>query len=214
MPDKITSEFPTMGEAAIHGMVNVSATGAEPHVYRGVRQTEVQRTSGMNRAPVPDVPEVQSAAYEGIIAPNVAGKVGPTRFEEGLGADPRYPTSFVQGIVNGYMTAPNQPQHNASYAVMSSKTADGRGAFGRTSPPPTWDEVRGSELAAFAQGSGYSRALDAEQAVRQPPLRVGADLSRLQFDEKGRQVYERASAVNDDRFRPNAASGYRAGEPR
>jgi hypothetical protein len=56
--------------------------------------------------------------------------------------------------------------------------------------------------------------LDAEQAVSQPLLQVGTDLSCLQLDEKGRQVYERASAVNYDRFRPNAASGYRAGENR
>jgi hypothetical protein len=88
---------------AIHG-VNVSATGMEPHRYRPRQPVQPTPATAHNRAPVPvGMTEQQSNVYEKILAPNTAGKVGPTRFEEGLGADPAVPANFVGGIAHGYI---------------------------------------------------------------------------------------------------------------
>lgn len=65
-------------------------------------------------APQDMFPERVSAVYERKIAPNMPGGRGPMYFEEGLGTDPGVPYEFGNGIMQGYITAPGRPNHNAN----------------------------------------------------------------------------------------------------
>lgn len=67
-----------------------------------------------NLAPNPQYPEHVGAVYERKMAPNAPGGRGPLRFEEGLGTDTDIPNEFVKGIMQGYVTAPGRPNHNAN----------------------------------------------------------------------------------------------------
>jgi hypothetical protein len=46
------------------------------------------------------------------MGPNVSGRTGPLRFEEGLATDTDIPDDFSQGMSDGYMTGPGSPNHN------------------------------------------------------------------------------------------------------
>jgi hypothetical protein len=51
-------------------------------------------------------------SFQRVMGPNVAQRVGPLRFEEGLATDTDVPDDFQQGMADGYMTGPGSPNHN------------------------------------------------------------------------------------------------------
>ena len=63
-------------------------------------------------APMNPYPERVSNTFEVDVADDRPGRVGPTRFEEGLATDPSVPGNFVTGISQGYVTAPGRSNHN------------------------------------------------------------------------------------------------------
>lgn len=67
-----------------------------------------------NLAPVPHLPERVGTVYEAKIAPSIPGNHGPLRFEEGIGTDTDVPNEFTKGAMQGYITAPGRPNHNAN----------------------------------------------------------------------------------------------------
>lgn len=100
-------------------------------------------------APQNPYPERVSNTFEVAVAPDVAGQVGPTRFEEGLATDPSVPSNFVTGISQGYVTPPGRPNHNAPvYEKPAAETMAARlhpGSAAWTSAPEF--------LGAFAGGT-------------------------------------------------------------
>ena len=66
----------------------------------------------MSIAPTNSFPERVTNVYERKMAPDMPGGRGPLRFEEGLATDTDLPNEFVNGIMQGYVTAPGQPNHN------------------------------------------------------------------------------------------------------
>jgi hypothetical protein len=65
-------------------------------------------------APTAVPPERVGTVYEMTIAPAAPGGRGPMRFEEGLASDTDVPDDFQLGIMQGYITAPGRPNHNAN----------------------------------------------------------------------------------------------------
>lgn len=50
------------------------------------------------------------------MGPDVAGRTGPLRFEEGLATDTDIPDDFTQGMADGYTTGSGSPNHNTPNA--------------------------------------------------------------------------------------------------
>lgn len=100
-------------------------------------------------APQNPYPERGVNTFEVTIAPNVGGRVGQTRFEEGLGTDPSVPANFITGISQGYATPPGRPNHNTNvYEKPAAETMQARlhpGSSAWTSAPDF--------LGAFAGGT-------------------------------------------------------------
>ena len=71
---------------------------------------DMDRVSPLGPVIVP--PERQGTVYEAKMAPNASGGRGPLRFESGLATDTDIPNEFVNGIKQGYMTAPGRPNNN------------------------------------------------------------------------------------------------------
>lgn len=71
------------------------------------------RTESSPLAPEPRYPERISPVYERKIGVNGARR-GPMRFEEGTATDTDVPGDFTKGIMQGYITAPGRPNHNAN----------------------------------------------------------------------------------------------------
>jgi len=67
-----------------------------------------------NIAPAPMFPENADKVYERKIAAAVPGQRGPLRFEEGVATDTDVPSEFQKGIMQGLMTPPGRPNHNAN----------------------------------------------------------------------------------------------------
>lgn len=65
-------------------------------------------------APVALAPERVPTFYEAKIAPNAPGGRGPLRFEAGTATDTDIPNEFMNGISQGYVTAPGRSNHNAN----------------------------------------------------------------------------------------------------
>jgi hypothetical protein len=63
-------------------------------------------------APSPGFPEVTPQTFQRTMGPNVAGRTGDTRFEEGLATDTDVSDDFTEGMADGYMTGPGSPNHN------------------------------------------------------------------------------------------------------
>lgn len=63
-------------------------------------------------APAPQFPERTGTSYERKMAPAVAGNHGPLRYEEGIATDTAVPNDFMQGMNDGFATAPGRPNHN------------------------------------------------------------------------------------------------------
>lgn len=51
-------------------------------------------------------------SFQRTMGPNVAGRTGPLRFEEGIATDTDVPDDFSQGMGDGYQTGPGSPNHN------------------------------------------------------------------------------------------------------
>src|SRR4051812_40397970 len=65
-------------------------------------------------APAPRYPERVSPVYERKVAEQRVGNRGPLRFEEGIATDTDVPNEFQKGVMQGYITAPGRPNHNAN----------------------------------------------------------------------------------------------------
>lgn len=66
----------------------------------------------MTIAPSNIPPERSPQTYQRTMGPNMAGRTGPLRFEEGLATDTDVPDDFTEGMADGYMTGPGSPNHN------------------------------------------------------------------------------------------------------
>ena len=65
-----------------------------------------------NIGPTPQFPEKAGSIYERKVGDNLTRR-GPLRFEEGVATDTDVPNDFQVGIMQGYITAPGRPNHNA-----------------------------------------------------------------------------------------------------
>jgi hypothetical protein len=111
-------------------------------------------------APAPQFPERISAVYEEKFAPDIPGNRGPLRFEEGIGSDTDVPNEFTKGVLQGYLTAPGRPNHNANvYEKFPEETMAERAHVGSAS----WVEAP-TFLSEFSHGA-FSAA--AEQHYEQ-----------------------------------------------
>jgi hypothetical protein len=127
-------------------------------------------------APTAVPPSVVSTVYERKDAMNTVRR-GPLRFEEGLATDTDIPNEFVNGVMQGYQTAPGRPNHNQNvYEKYPDETMRERVHVGSAA----WVEAP-TYLGAFAGGT----SAEAEQRY-------------IQVDRNGAR-YERrnASQVND-----------------
>lgn len=103
----------------------------------------------MTLAPQNPYPERVTNTFEVGIGDDRSGRVGPTRFEEGLATDPSVPSNFILGIRQGYETAAGRPNHNQNvYEKYPEETMQARlhpGSAAWTSAPHF--------LGAFAGGT-------------------------------------------------------------
>lgn len=114
-------------------------------------------------APSPGYPERVSPVYEAKVAPSIPGNRGPLRFEEGIGTDTDVPNEFQKGAMQGYLTAPGRPNHNANvFEKFPEETMAERAHVGSAA----WVEAP-TYLGEFAHGSfnDYA-ALQFEQVDR------------------------------------------------
>lgn len=102
-----------------------------------------------NLAPAPQFPERTPNVYERGFASGIAGQRGPLRFSEGLGTDTDVPNDFQTGIMQGVVTPPGRPNHNANvYEKYPDETMRQRAHVGSAA----WVEAPRA-LAEFAHGS-------------------------------------------------------------
>jgi hypothetical protein len=101
-----------------------------------------------NLAPDPQTQERVGTVYERKFAENSVRR-GPLRFEEGVATDTDVPNEFTKGAMQGYLTAPGRPNHNANvYEKSPAETMAERVHVGSAS----WVEAP-TYLGEFAQGS-------------------------------------------------------------
>jgi hypothetical protein len=101
-----------------------------------------------NLAPDPQAQERVGTVYERKFAENSVRR-GPLRFEEGVATDTDVPNEFTKGAMQGYLTAPGRPNHNANvYEKSPAETMAERVHVGSAS----WVEAP-TYLNEFAQGS-------------------------------------------------------------
>lgn len=101
-----------------------------------------------NLAPTPQYPERTPTNYEAKVADNVVRR-GPLRFEEGVATDTDVPSEFTKGVMQGYITAPGRPNHNANvYEKYPEETMRERAHVGSAA----WVEAQ-TYLGEFAHGS-------------------------------------------------------------
>ena len=103
----------------------------------------------MTLAPQNPYSERTGNIYERKMAPAVPGNRGPLRFEEGIATDTDVPTDFQKGMMQGLITAPGRPNHNANvYEKYPEETMQQRAHVGSAA----W--VEGPQfLSEFAAGS-------------------------------------------------------------
>ena len=102
----------------------------------------------MGLAPNPQYPERVGTTYEAKFGENVARR-GPLRFEEGVATDTDIPSNFTKGAMQGYVTAPGRPNHNANvYEKWPEETMAERAHVGSAA----WVEAP-TYLNEFAHGS-------------------------------------------------------------
>jgi hypothetical protein len=101
-----------------------------------------------NLAPNPAFNERVGTVYERKEAVNGVRR-GPLRFEEGVATDTDVPNEFTKGAMQGYLTAPGRPNHNANvYEKPPQETMAERVHVGSAS----WVEAP-TYLGEFSQGS-------------------------------------------------------------
>jgi hypothetical protein len=100
-------------------------------------------------APLDSYPERPGTHFERKMAPDVSGKVGPLRFEEGVATDTDVPNEFSNGVMQGYMPAPGRPNHNRNvYEKWPEETMRERAHLGSSA----WVEAP-TYLGEFAHGT-------------------------------------------------------------
>jgi len=100
-------------------------------------------------APSGMYPERPGTAYERKMGPDRAGVVGPLRFEEGLATDTDIPNEYTKGFMQGFVTAPGRPNHNANvYEKWPEETMRERAHVGSAA----WVEAP-TYLGEFAHGA-------------------------------------------------------------
>ncbi len=107
----------------------------------------------MSIAPAPGYPERPGTEYERKVndprGDYNADRRGPLRFQEGVGTDVDVPNDFQKGIMQGYLTPPGRPNHNANvYEKWPEETLKERAHVGSAS----WVEAP-DMLGEFAHGS-------------------------------------------------------------
>jgi hypothetical protein len=115
-----------------------------------------------NLAPDPQFQERVGTVYERKVGDNAARR-GPLRFEEGVATDTDVPNEFTKGVMQGYLTAPGRPNHNANvYEKYPQETMAERVHVGSAA----WVEAP-TYLGEFSQGSfsDYA-AVSYEEVVR------------------------------------------------
>ncbi|MER5754278.1 hypothetical protein [Streptomyces sp. NPDC002088] len=115
-----------------------------------------------NLAPDPQFQERVGTVYERKFADNSTRR-GPLRFEEGVATDTDVPNEFTKGVMQGYITAPGRPNHNANvYEKYPEETMAERVHVGSAS----WVEAP-TYLGEFSHGSfsDYA-AVSYEEVVR------------------------------------------------
>ncbi|MEV4454345.1 hypothetical protein [Microbispora sp. NPDC049633] len=113
-------------------------------------------------APAPQYPERLNPVYERKFGVNTERR-GPLRFEEGVATDTDVPNEFQKGIMQGYITAPGRPNHNANvYEKYPEETMAQRAHVGSAS----WVEAP-TFLGEFAHGTnGDNGAVEYEVVTR------------------------------------------------
>lgn len=112
-------------------------------------------------APSPRFPERFPTQYEAKIAPSIPGNRGPLRFEEGIGTDTDVPNEFARGAMQGYITAPGRPNHNANvYEKSAQETMQERAHVGSAA----WVDAP-SFLGEFAHGTNTDIAAQVYEEV-------------------------------------------------
>jgi hypothetical protein len=110
-----------------------------------------QSDSKTSRSPLaPDAPvrERANTFYERKVADNGVRR-GPLNFEEGITTDTDVPDDFQLGVMQGYVTAPGRPNHNANvYEKSPAETMRERAHVGSAS----WTESQ-TFVGEFAHGS-------------------------------------------------------------
>jgi hypothetical protein len=105
--------------------------------------------NGGTIAPTNIYPENSGNVYERKMAPDAVGGRGPMRFEEGLGTDTDLPSEFVNGVMQGYITAAGSTNHNKNvYEKWPDETMRERAHVGSAS----WVEAP-TYLSEFSQGT-------------------------------------------------------------
>jgi len=95
-------------------------------------------------------PERQGTTYEAKGAPNAPGGRGPLRFESGTATDTDVPSEFVNGIRQGYETAPGRPNNNKNvFEKWPEETVRERAHMGSSA----WTSAP-TMLGDFAEGAG------------------------------------------------------------
>lgn len=99
--------------------------------------------------PAPQFPERTPNTYERKFSAAVPGQRGPLRFEEGVATDTDVPNDFQKGIMQGLMTPPGRPNHNANvFEKWPEETMQERAHVGSAA----WVEAP-QYLGEFAHGS-------------------------------------------------------------
>jgi hypothetical protein len=99
--------------------------------------------------PAPQFPERTPQNYERKFSPALTGNRGPLRFEEGVATDTDVPNDFQTGAMQGYITPPGRPNHNANvFEKWPEETMKERAHVGSAA----WVEAP-TYLGEFARGS-------------------------------------------------------------
>lgn len=121
-------------------------------------------------APAPSFPEHSPYTYERKFSPAQPGLRGPLRYEEGIATDTDVPDDFMQGMGDGYITAPGNPNHNNT--EMQYKHADQTVRERAHVGSAAWVEAP-EFLGAFATGTS-------EPPINYPSIqRSGAHYNRV-----------------------------------
>lgn len=99
--------------------------------------------------PAPQFPERAPQMYDRKYTAAAAGQEGPLRFQEGIATDTDVPNEFTKGAMQGYISAPGRPNHNANvYEKYPEETMRERAHVGSAA----WIEAP-TFLGEFAQGA-------------------------------------------------------------